>query len=284
MEPQRFALEKFSNSSSSINFHTWKSIFIANLSSKGLLSSLSEQNAEEMSTAKRATADKADAILLFELLNSIEKEPRQWALLHFPIKETPIEWAGKNLWMALKKRYDFKAIPQEIFQLKMKALNLKCHGNPKGYIQEAQDLRKRLFELAGDTMDETKCNIFDNDFIQSILLNLPASFQAFITIFRADPKMDFDEFVEQILLEERQMKPTHQEAANFFQPKGKFAGEKKKKKQKGTKNSLVDKTKLDISNFTSYSNPLNPLNVKVLFVFPQNKLPFRYRCLMSFCK
>ena len=110
MEPQRFVLEKFSNSSSSINFLTWKSIFIANLSSKGLLPSLSEQNAEEMTTAKRAAAEKADAILLFELLNSIEKEPRQWALLHFPITEIPTEWAGRNLWMALKKRYELKAI------------------------------------------------------------------------------------------------------------------------------------------------------------------------------
>ena len=52
------------------------------------------------------------------------------------------------------------------------------------------------------------------------------------------------------------MKPTHQEAANFFKPKEKFVGEKKKK-NKGTKNSLVDKTKLDVSSFTSNSYPPN---------------------------
>ena len=53
--------------------------------------------------------------------------------------------------------------------------------------------------------------------------------------------------------------PTHQEAANFFKPK-KFLGEKKKK-NKETKNSLVDKTKLNVSSFTSNSYPPNSFNV-----------------------
>ena len=106
--------------------------------------------------------------------------------------------------------------------MKMKCLNLKCHGNPKSYIEETQDLRKRLFALAGDTMDKAKTDIFDFDLIQAILLNLPAKFQAFITIFRADPKMDFEEFTEQILMEERQMKPNQETtamAANVYQEK-----------------------------------------------------------------
>ena len=143
MEPSRLQIEKFSNSKDSINFLTWKSLFLANISSKGYLSALAEQD-EDLTVAKQIIADKADAFLLIELLNSIEKEPRQWALLNFPISETPTRYAGKLLWTAMKKKYDFKAIPQEIFAMKMKCLNLRCHGNPKGYIQETVDLRKRL--------------------------------------------------------------------------------------------------------------------------------------------
>ena len=69
MEPSRFQLEKFSNSHA-LNFVTWKSLFLANISSKDLLSSLSEQE-EELTVAKQAAADKTDALLFFELLNSI---------------------------------------------------------------------------------------------------------------------------------------------------------------------------------------------------------------------
>ena len=170
MEPSRLQIEKFSNSKDSINFLTWKSLFLANISSKGYLSALAEQD-EDLTAAKQIIADKADAFLLFELLNSIEKEPRQWALLNFPISETPTRYAGKLLWTAMKKKYELKAIPQEIFILKMRCLNLKCHGNVKGFIQEVQENRKRLFTLAGDLMDKTKCDIFDNDLIQAILIS-----------------------------------------------------------------------------------------------------------------
>ena len=76
MEPTRLTIEKFSNSSN-INFLTWKSIFIANLSSKGLITSLSEQE-EGIHGKEKIAAEKADANLLFEILNNIDKEPRTW--------------------------------------------------------------------------------------------------------------------------------------------------------------------------------------------------------------
>ena len=148
MEPtQRPVLEKFSNTPSSINFTTWKSIFIANIRSKGLLAALSEQE-EDLSAAKQQAATKADAILLFDLLNSLEKEPRVWALLNHPVTEIPVPWAGYKLWISLKKKYDAKAIPQEIYLAKIKVLTLKCHGNAKGYIGEVQEARKRFFAMA----------------------------------------------------------------------------------------------------------------------------------------
>ena len=101
MEPSRLQIEKFSNSKDSINFLTWKSLFLANISSKGYLSALAEQD-EDLTVAKQIIADKADAFLLIELLNSIEKEPRQWALLNYPISETPTSYAGKLLWTACR--------------------------------------------------------------------------------------------------------------------------------------------------------------------------------------
>ena len=119
-------------------------MFIASMFAKGLQSALME-HAEGINGTKLAAAEKADSNLLFELLHSLEKEPRAWSLLNHPVTEKPVPWAGYLLWNALKKRYELKAIPQEIFLLKMKCLNLKCHGNVKGYIQETQETRKRLF-------------------------------------------------------------------------------------------------------------------------------------------
>ena len=114
MEPTRLQIEKFTNSPNSINFLTWKSIFIASSASKGIQSSLTEQD-EEIHGKEKLAAEKADANLLFEILNNIDKEPRTWALLNHPVTEVPVPWAGYCLWIALKKKYDFKAIPQEIF-------------------------------------------------------------------------------------------------------------------------------------------------------------------------
>ena len=116
MEPTRLQIEKFTNSSNSINFLTWKSIFIASIASKGIQSSLTEQD-EEIHGKEKLAAEKADANLLFEILNNIDKEPRTWALLNHPVTEVPVPWAGYLLWNALKRKYDFKAIPQEIFIL-----------------------------------------------------------------------------------------------------------------------------------------------------------------------
>ena len=129
----------------------------------------------------------ADATLMFEILSNTEKEPRQWALLNHPVTETPTQWAGFLLWQSIKKRHDAKAIRQEIFILKLQTLNTKCMGNAKAYIMEIQELRKRLFQMAGGKMCQAKAEIFDQDLIQAVLLNLPGRFQAFITIFRADP-------------------------------------------------------------------------------------------------
>ena len=208
MEPAYNAnrLEKFSNLPGTITFKLWKQLFIANINAKSLEISLQPQEANELTAAKLLTANKADAQLLFELLNSIDKEPRTWALLNFPITEKPVQWSGFMLWQGIKKHYDDKPIPQEIYLAKMKCLNSKCHGNVKGYIQEVQDNRKKYFEIAD--LDKNKSMIFDHDMIQSVLLNLPPSFLAFTIIFRTNPSNDFDMFAEQIQLEDRQMKPT----------------------------------------------------------------------------
>ena len=80
MEPTRLQIEKFTNSPNSINFLTWKSIFIASIASKGIQSSLTEQD-DEIHGKEKLAAEKADANLLFEILNNIDKEPRTWALV-----------------------------------------------------------------------------------------------------------------------------------------------------------------------------------------------------------
>ena len=152
MEPAPSAnrLEKFTDLNGSINFKFWKQLFIANINAKGIEASLQQQNAEDLTAAKLLTANKADAQLLFELLNTIDKEPRSWALLNYPISEKPVQWAGFLLWNAMKKRYEDKPIPQEIFQAKMKCLTSKCHGNVKGYILECQENRKKFFAIADE--------------------------------------------------------------------------------------------------------------------------------------
>ena len=150
MEPAPSAnrLEKFTDLKGSINFKLWKQLFIAQINAKGIEASLQPQIAEDLTAAKLSAATKADAQLLFEILNSIDKEPRSWALLNYPITEKPIQWAGFLLWNAMKKKYEDKPIPQEIFQAKMKSLNSKCHGNVKGYILECQENRKKFFAIA----------------------------------------------------------------------------------------------------------------------------------------
>ena len=56
-------------------------------------------------------------------------------------------------------------------------------GNAKAYIMGIQELRKRLFQMAGGEMCQAKAELFDQDPIQAVLLNLPGRFQTFITIF-----------------------------------------------------------------------------------------------------
>ena len=200
--------EKFTNQPGSINFNLWKQLFIVNINAKGLEVSLQPQNAEELSATKLSAANRADAQLLSELLNTLDKEPRTWALLNYPITEKPVQWAGFLLWNALKKRFDEKPIPQEIHVLKMAILNQKCqNGNAKIFITEIQEKRKHLFSVAGELMNKEKSEIFDFDLIQSILLNLPNRFQAFISIYRSAPPKDqeFSDFAEQVILEDRQM-------------------------------------------------------------------------------
>ncbi len=115
-------VERFTNISGSINFHSWKQLFIASVNAKGLENAMQAQEANDLTAAKLLAANKADALLLFELLSSIDKEPRSWAILNHPITEIPIQWAGFLLWNAIKKRYETKAIPQEIFILKLQIL------------------------------------------------------------------------------------------------------------------------------------------------------------------
>ena len=216
MEPAQSAnrlerVERFTNISGSINFHSWKQLFIASVNAKGFENAMQAQEANDLTAAKLLAANKADALLLFELLSSIDKEPRQWAILNHPITEIPTQWAGFLLWNSIKKRYETKAIPQEIFILKLQILNTKCNANAKAYIMDIQESRKRLFQIAGGEMCQAKAEIFDQDIIQAVLLNLPHRFQAFTTIFRADPKNDFEEFSEQIILEDRQMQQNQRE-------------------------------------------------------------------------
>ena len=115
MEPQGASanrLERFTNASGTINFHSWKQLFIASINAKGLENALQAQDEDALNAPKLLTANKADALLLFELLSSIDKEPRQWVILNYPITEQHIQWAGFSLWQAIKKRYEQKAIPQ----------------------------------------------------------------------------------------------------------------------------------------------------------------------------
>ena len=92
MEPAPSAnrLDKFTNLPGSINFNLWKQLIIVNINAKGLEVSLQQQDVNDFTAAKLSAATKADAQLLFELLNSIDKEPRSWALLNHPITEKPI--------------------------------------------------------------------------------------------------------------------------------------------------------------------------------------------------
>ena len=96
MEPAQSAnrLERFTNASGSINFHLWKQLFIASINAKGLENSLQAQEENDLTAAKLLAANKADELLLFELLSSIDKEPRQWAILNHPVTERPTQWAG----------------------------------------------------------------------------------------------------------------------------------------------------------------------------------------------
>ena len=90
MEPQGASanrLERFTNASGTINFHSWKQLFIASINAKGLENALQAQDEDALNAPKLLTANKADALLLFELLSSIDKEPRQWAILNYPITE-----------------------------------------------------------------------------------------------------------------------------------------------------------------------------------------------------
>ena len=142
MEPQGASanrLEKFTNTSGTINFHSWKQLFIASINAKGLEHSLQTQDEDALTAPKLLTANKADATLMFEILSNMDKEPRQWAILNHPVTEIPTQWAGFLLWQAIKKRYDAKAIPQEIFILKLQILNTKCNANAKAYIMDIQE-------------------------------------------------------------------------------------------------------------------------------------------------
>ena len=65
--------EKFTNQPGSINFNTWKQLFIVNVNAKGLEESLQQHNVDDLTDAKLKVANKLDAQLLFELLNSIDK-------------------------------------------------------------------------------------------------------------------------------------------------------------------------------------------------------------------
>ena len=78
---------------------------------KRLETTFKEHDENGLTAPKLAAANKADAVLLFEILNNIEREPRQWAILNYPITEKPTQWAGLTLWNSLKKRYELKAIP-----------------------------------------------------------------------------------------------------------------------------------------------------------------------------
>ncbi len=250
MEPQSATsaqrLDKFTNASGSINFHLWKQLFLASAMAKGLETAFKEQDENGLTAAKLAAANKADAVLLFEILNNIDREPRQWAILNYPITEEPTQWAGLTLWNSLKKRYELKAIPQEVHLFKMQTLNLKCNGNAKAYMMDI--MRKRFFQIAGDEMNKEKADIFDHDLTQAVLLNLPHRFQAFTTIFRADPKNYFEEFSEHVILVDRQMQqhqracPMHyqEQHAMNMQPGPKWKGKEKKGKNKigGEKSSL----------------------------------------------
>ena len=185
MEPAQSAnrLERFTNTSGTINFQSWKQLFIASINAKGLENALQAQDENGLTAAKLAAANKADAVLLFEILTNIDREPRQWAILNHPITEEPTQWAGLTLWNSIKKRYELKAIPQEVYLLKMQTLNLKCNGNVKTYITDVKEMRKRFLQIAGDDMNKKKADIFDHDITQAVLLNLPHRFQAFTTIF-----------------------------------------------------------------------------------------------------
>ena len=74
MEPQSATsaqrLDKFTNASGSINFHLWKQLFLASAMAKGLETAFKEQDENWLTAAKLTAANKADAVLLFEILNN----------------------------------------------------------------------------------------------------------------------------------------------------------------------------------------------------------------------
>ena len=73
MEPQSASaqrLDKFTNASGSINFHLWKQLFLASAMAKGLETAFKEQDENGLTAAKLTAANKADAVLLFEILNN----------------------------------------------------------------------------------------------------------------------------------------------------------------------------------------------------------------------
>ena len=66
MEPQSASsaqrLERFTNASGTINFHSWKQLFIASINAKGLDNSLQDQEENDLTAAKLLAANNADAL------------------------------------------------------------------------------------------------------------------------------------------------------------------------------------------------------------------------------
>ncbi len=67
MEPQSASsaqrLERFTNASGTINFHSWKQLFIASINAKGLEHSLQAQDVDGLTAPKLLTANKAETLL-----------------------------------------------------------------------------------------------------------------------------------------------------------------------------------------------------------------------------
>ncbi len=130
-----------------------------------------------------------------------------FATQKYPINEDTKDedFIGLRLWLGLKAKYDVALIRSEIYKKKQEILNWKLNGNLEVFLKEITN--KRHYLLAHSKMTDGQITLFDEDILQSILIKLPASYNAFVITTRAIEAytMTFSHFINKIEIEEREM-------------------------------------------------------------------------------